>query len=114
MEKNLKFKDYADMEQIFNIFVLMSKPDLLTMYLAAKAETGIDPIESFTWRKYRVRKYKKIWLDFIFPAYKYEGHKGTIIFAYLCNGNWKKRLINLTVLEKEFISRLNRLLDDKI
>ena len=104
------------MEQILNIFVEMSQPDLLAMYLAAKADTGIAPITPWylPWKKYRIQKYKNKWIDFFLPTYKYEGNKGAILFAYLCETKWKKRLRNLTVLEKEFISKLNRLLNDKI
>ena len=118
MEKPLEFTNHKDMEQILNIFVEMSQPNLLAMYLASKAETGIEPYYFFNWPgqpkiwgKYRVQKYKNKIIDFLFPTYEYRGNKGVILFAYLCDGNWKKRLRNLTVLEKEFITKLNRLLD---
>jgi hypothetical protein len=121
MEKDLKLKDYADVEMVYNTWVQMDLRDRLHIYMEAKAETGIEHDVCFNWLnypklwgKYRVQKYKNKFIDFLFPTYEYKGSKGVIIFAYLCNGNWKKRLKNLTVLEKEFISKLNRLLNDKI
>lgn len=114
----LEFNFYADVEIAYNTWVQMDPRDRLHIYMKAKAETGIEHDPYFTWPrrtkfwgKYRVQKYENKFIDFFFPSYKYKGSKGVIIFAYLCNKNWKKRLKNLTVLEQYFITRLNRLLD---